>query len=293
MQVRAGLLAAAILAFGLGARADTVAECPAEAAQILVNIQFAALAGQMTSSKDIYENALLAHQLCPEDPDVQGLAAQLFGMLGKSIQEPDLKLALYGHAYDAAIRQDHVFGNGTGTEITLPDGTMKKVYPFGDTWRMLEKTVFPGLMDLLDNPAGPQVHAIYEDTALQACPYQHNYSRSMEYEVRAVGERSGTQLNHPETVNRISGRLLRLREACPERAGYLSFALASFHNRAVYGMLAGNPAEARENARRALAHAAEYGRSDPDTRGAYPSSDADFLTRMRDGLLNRYPDLAD
>ncbi len=291
MQIRTGLLAVIVLAAGLSAGAETVSECPDQAAQILVNIQYAALTGQMTNSQDIYQNALLAHQLCSEDPDVQGLAAQLFSMLGQSFQEPDLKLALYGHAYDAAIQQDHVFGNGTGTEITLPDGTRKKVYPFGDTWRMLEKTVFPGLMDLLDNPAEPKVHAIYEDTALLACPYQQNHSRGMEYEVRAVGELKGTQLNRPETVNRISGRLLRLREACPGRAGYLSFALASFHNRAVYGMLAGDPAEARENARRAIAYAADHDRADPDTRGAYPSADADFLTRMRTELLNRYPDI--
>ena len=113
----------------------------------------------------------------------------------------------------------------------------------------------------------------------------------METAVRAVRDLEGTQRNRRETVNRTSGRLVRLRAACPGRAVYLSFALASFHNRAVYGMLAGNPAEAHENARRAIAYAADHDRADPDTRGAYPSADADFLTRMRTELLNRYPDI--
>lgn len=290
MQIRTGLLAVIVLAAGLSAGAETVSECPDQAAQILVNIQYAALTGQMTNSQDIYQNALLAHQLCPEDPDVQGLAAQLFGMLGQSFQEPDLKLALYGHAYDAAIQQDHVFDNGTGTEITLPDGTRKKVYPFADTWRMLEKTVFPGLMDLLSNG---HFNAVYQDTPFDACPYQRNYSRGVEYEARAVRERTITQMRKQETVARISGRLVHLREACPDQAGYLSYMLAFLHNRAVYAMLAGDPAEARKNAHRAIAYAAEYDRSDPDTRGAHPSADAEWLTRMRNELLNRYPDLAD
>lgn len=289
MQIRASLLAVAALVVGLGAQAETPPACPAEAAQILVNIQYAALTGQMTSSKDIYDNAVLAHQLCPDDPDVQGLAAQLFGMLGQGIDDPELKTALFGYAYTAAIRQDHVFENGTGTEVTLPDGTRKKIYPFGDTWNMLEKTAFPALMDLLNQG---QLPAIYQDAPIEACPYERNYSRGIEYEVRAIRERTTTAVSKPETVAAISGRLTRLREACPDQAGYLSHALAFLHNRAVYGMLASLPEEARENARRAIAYAAEYDRSDPDTRGAYPSSEADWLTRMRNELLNRYPDLA-
>jgi len=288
MLFRAGLIAAAALVFALGAQAEAEAKCPDQAAQILFKIKFAALTGQMTDSKAIYDTALAAHQLCPDDPDVQGLSAQLFGMLGQSFDDAALKIVLFGHAYDAAIQQDHVFLNGTGTEITLPDGAAQKIYPFGDTWQMLETAVFPGLMDLL---AQGQVPAIYQDAPMGACPYQRNHSRGMEYEIRAVRERLDTQLRKPETVAAISGRLGRLRGACPDQAGYLSYALAFLHNRAVYGMLAGDPAEARENARRALTYAAEYGRSDPDTRGAYPSADANFLDRMRAELLNRYPDL--
>ena len=288
MPLRTSLVAAAALAIGLGAVAETEPACPDQAAQILINIQFAALTGQMTDSNAIYDNALAAHQLCPDDPDVQGLSAQLFGMLGQSFDDAALKIVLFGHAYDAAIQQDHVFLNGTGTEITLPDGTAKKIYPFGDTWQMLEATVFPGLMDLL---SGGHVHAIYEEAAMEACPYQRNHSRGMEYEVRAVAERQGTQLGNPQTVERIAGRLVRLRQACPDQAGYLSWALASLHNRAVYGLLVGHPAEAREHARLALAHAADYGRAAPDTRGANAHGYADFLGRMRDELLNRYPDL--
>ncbi|MFN7056277.1 hypothetical protein [Hyphomonas sp.] len=289
MPIRATLLAAAALICGLSAQAETPPACPAEAAQILINIQYAALTGQMTNSKDIYDNAVLAHRLCPDDPDVQGLSAQLFGLLGQGIEDPELKTALFGHAYTAAIQQDHVFHNGTGTEVTLPDGTRKKIYPFSDTWNLLEKTAFPALMDLLNQG---QSSPIYQDAPMEACPYQRNYSRGMEYEVRAIRERMPSQLSKPDTVAAISGRLTRLREACPDQAGYLSHALAFLHNRAVYGMLASEPAEARENARRALAYAAEYGRSDPDTRGAYPAADADWLTRMRNELLNRYPDLA-
>lgn len=288
MPLRTSLLAAAALAIGLGAVAETKADCPDQAAQILFNIQFAALTRQMTDSNAIYENALAAHQLCPDDPDVQGLSAQLFGMLGQSFEDAALKIVLFGHTYDAAIQQDHVFVNVTGTEITLPDGTAKKIYPFGDTWQMLESAVFPGLMDLL---SGGQVHAIYDDAPMEACPYQRNYSRGKEYEVRAVAERQGTQLRNPQTVERIAGRLIRLRQACPDQAGYPSWALASLHNRAVYSMLAGVPAEARENARLALAYAADYGRAAPDTRGANSHGYADFLGRMRDELLNRYPDL--
>lgn len=290
MPFRISLLTAAALALGFAAQAEAPPECPAEAAQVLSNIQFAAATGQMTNARDIYENALLAHQICPDSPDVQGLASQIFALLGQSIAEPDLKLTLFGHAYDAAIRQDHVFLNGTGTEITLPDGSTRKIYPFGDTWQVLESVVFPGLMELLSQG---QFNAVYQDTPLEACPYQRNYSRGVEYEARAVRERTTTQLRKPETVARISGRLVRLREACPDQAGYLSYMLAFLHNRAVYGMLAGEPAEARENARRAIAYAAEYDRSGPDSRGAYPSAHADFLTRMRTELLNRYPDLAD
>ena len=290
MLFRTRLLAAAALAFGLCAEADTSDACPNQAAQILSNIQFAALSGQLTDSKTIYDNALAAHQLCPDDPDVQGLSAQLFGMLGQSFDDASLKIVLFGHAYDAAIQQDHAFLNGTGTEITLPDGTLKKIYPFGDTWTMLETAVFPGLMDLL---AQGEVPAIYQDTPMEACPYQRNHSRGMEYEFRAVRERLTTQLRKPETVAAISGRLGRLRGACPDQAGYLSYALAFLHNRAVYGMLADDPAEARESARRALAYPAEYGNSDLDTRGAHPSADANFLDRMRAELLERYPDLAD
>lgn len=289
MLIRATLLAAAALVSGLGAQADTPPACPAQAAQILINIQYAALTGQMTNSKDIYDNAVLAHQLCPDDPDVQGLAAQLFGLLGQGIEDPELKTALFGFAYIAAIRQDHVFANGTGTEVTLPDGTQKKIYPFGDTWNLLEKTAFPALMDLLDSGQSP---AIYQDAPMEACPYQRNYSRGMEYEIRAIRERTTSSVSKPETVAAIAGRLTRLRAVCPDQAGYLSHALAFLHNRAVYGMLASEPDEARENARRALAYAAEYERSDPDSRGAYPSADAEWLTRMRDELLSRYPDLA-
>lgn len=282
------LAAAPALAEAGEGAAETIA-CPENAAQIVFNMHAAIELGVAPSFQKVYETAEIAATRCPGSSDIQGLAALLFVSLASVVPDPDAQLTLFSKAYDAALRTDDAFagGTGTGTAVTGTDGAEVKLYLYGPVFNMLESVILPQLAVLATTPGMERIHPIFaEEAPLAACPYTANRGSGAEYETRALSRAPAD----PGAVGRISARLLRLQAACPERAAYFDWALASYFNRAVYANEF-RPGEARKHARAALAHAAAFSRAAPATRGSDADKNADFLSRMTVNLRDKFPDL--
>lgn len=280
------LAAAPALAEAGEGAAETIA-CPENAAQIVFNMHAAVELGAAPSFQKVYETAEVAATRCPGSSDIQGLAALLFVALAGAVPDPDARLQLFGKAYDAALRTDLTFADGTGTVVTGTDGAERKLYLYGPVFSALESTIVPQLAVLATTAGMERVHPIFaEDTPLEACPYTANRGSGAEYEARALSRASA----EPGAVGVVSARLKRLQAACPERAAYFDWALASYFNRAAYANEF-RPGEARKHARAALAHAAAFSRAAPATRGSDADKNADFLNRMTVNLRDKFPDL--
>lgn len=270
-----------------GQGAPAAPDCPENAAQIVFNMQAAIELGAAPTLEKIYETAEIAATHCPGSSDIQGLASLLFVFLASAVPDPGTQLTLFSKAYDAALRADHAYANGTGTVVTGTDGAEVKLYLYGPAFTTLESVIIPQLAVLATTPGMERVHPIFaQDAPLEACPYTEDRGSGAEYEARALSKAPAD----PGAVGRISGRLLRLQAACPERAAYFDWALASYFNRAVYANEF-RPGEARKHARAALAHAAAFSRAAPAIRGNGAEENAGFLSRMIVNLQEKFPDL--
>lgn len=270
-----------------GQGAPAAPDCPENAAQIVFNMQAAIELGAAPTLEKIYETAEIAATHCPGSSDIQGLASLLFVSLASAVPDPGTQLTLFSKAYDAALRADHAYANGTGTVVTGTDGAEVKLYLYGPAFTTLESVIIPQLAVLATTPGMERVHPIFaQDAPLEACPYTEDRGSGAEYEARALSRAPAD----PGAVGRISGRLLRLQAACPERAAYFDWALASYFNRAVYANEF-RPGEARKHARAALAHAAAFSRAAPAIRCSGAEENAGFLSRMIVTLQEKFPDL--
>lgn len=281
-----GLVAAPALA-ETGPGASDPQPCPDNAAQIVFNMHAAVELGTAPSFQKVYETAEIAATRCPGSSDIQGLSALLFVALAGAVPDPDARLKLFSKAYDAALRTDLTFADGTGTVVTGTDGAERKLYLYSPVFSALESTILPELAVLATTPGMERVHPIFaEDAPLEACPYTANRGSGAEYEARALSRAPAT----PGALGAVSARLKRLQAACTARAAYFDWALASYFNRAAYANES-RPGEARKHARAALEHAAAFSRAAPATRGSDADKNADFLNRMILNLREKFPDL--
>lgn len=293
--IRFGLAAAFLGAAGAPALAETgegaapARPCPENAAQIAFNVQAAIETGAPLDLNQAFRTAETAATLCPHSADIQGLSAVIFAALGSAVEGADNQLLLLGKAYDAALRADQVYGNGTGTVVTGADGAPVTLYMYGPAFSALEAVILPGLAELATSPGQAHVHPMFTEAAPPAaCPYTEDRGSGVEYEARAITW--SAPVDTASKVALLSGRLTRLRAACAERAGYLDWALAAYFNRAVQ---AGEtpPDVAKAHARAALIHAADFLKAAPATRGSEADEHAASLSRMIVTLQARFPDL--
>jgi len=288
MMVRNLLIVLVIIVASLPAEAEAPPACPENAEQTLFNVTIAIETGQISDIQQIYNYADAGQRLCPIRPDVQGLAAQLFLTLAVAIPEPDQKMALYGRAYEAAIALDQAFSDAaTGTQVNLPDGTLLKLYPYGDIFSQLESDIMPGLAMFL---RGGRVPAIFEETPLDACPYVQNKGSGAQYEARGLSYHA--RADRHEEAQTVSGRLVRLRDACTGQQGYLTWALSNYHYRAAFALSGPENAEAAlEHARASKRYAGEYFALSPDARGANEANNFSQISRMQTELNEKFPQL--
>ena len=295
--IRSVLAAMLLGAAGAPALADTgegaasARPCPENAAQIVFNVQAAIETGAPLDLNQAFRTAETAATLCPHSADIQGLSAVIFAALGSAVEGGDNQLLLLGKAYDAALRADQAYANGTGTVVTGADGAPVTLYMYGPAFSALETVILPGLADLATAPgeATSHIHPMFTEAAPPAaCPYTEDRSSGVEYEARAIAW--SAPVDTASKVALLSGRLTRLKAACAEKAGYLDWALAAYFNRAVQSSET-QPGVAKAHARAALIHAADFLKAPPATRGSEADEHAASLSRMIVTLQARFPDL--
>ena len=207
------------------------AECLAEAEQTLFNVLYAAQAGTISDGNTVYSYAETARQLCPERGEVQGILAELYAMLADVTPDEAGRLLLYGKALDAGLATDAHFTSGAGITVTGPDGASRPLNTYGPVFNLLESRIVPAFSRLADVGS---VHGIFADTPLAARPYVQTKGSGVQYEARGLSYFA--PVNKAGTAALISGRLLRLRSACSDQAGYLTWALSNYHYRAAMAL---------------------------------------------------------
>ena len=290
MHVRAVFAAALFSLVSAAASAETPAagpaECPPTAEQALFNVLQAARTGAISDGNTVYSYAETARQLCPERGEVQGISAELYLMLADVTADAPGRLLLYGKAFDAALATDTHFTPGAGITVTGPDGASLPLHTYGSVFNLLESQIVPALSRLADTGS---VHSMFTDASLDACPYVQNKGSGAQYEARGLSYFA--PVNKGDTAALISGRLLRLRSACPAQAGYLTWALSNYHYRAAMALHSplNFSEEGLKHARMAKQYASEY--SLASDRGANEANNYSQIMRMQAELREAYPQL--
>lgn len=262
------------------------AECPAEAEQTLFNILYAAQSGAISDGNTIYSYAETARQLCSERGEVQGITVELYAMLADVTPDEAGRLLLYGKAFDAALATDAHFTSGASITVTGPDGASIPLHTYGAVFNLLESRIVPALSRLADVGS---VHDIFADVPLAACPYVQNKGSGAQYEARGLSYFA--PVKNVETAELIAGRLLRLRSACPDQAGYLTWALSNYHYRAAMALHTSLnfKEDGWQHALAAKQYASEY--SLASDRGDNEAGNFSQIMRMQTELREVYPSL--
>ncbi len=222
----------------VAAAAETPEACPPGAEQRLFNARMSAASGQKIDMQRLYAQANAALRACADRTEVQGLAVEILVGIGQTPMTPENRFTVFTQAYQASLNNAASY-TYKKIEVDLPNGEKQTLFTYARVGMLLRGVIIPNLMGLADKGF---VHDMFSPEPLQVCPYSHNSRARIRDEAEAL--RKAVDIYRDPALSRAAGRMERLRAACPDEKGFLTWELAG-----MYEAAAGETVNARDKRR--------------------------------------------
>jgi hypothetical protein len=212
------------------AQAETAPACPANAEQILYDMELAIRQGAQTDPAPVLELAEWAIGACPDRPDAQAIASTLSSAVMGTVTDPET-LERYITLALTAIRQNDYAWNTKQKPSVLrqADGSEQNYFGYNAATTSLLKYVLPYMIRLAE--AG-RIHPAISGAPYDACPYADHANFRLQEEANLWDRTIRTKYDHPG-YGWAENRLQSLYAACPAHRNELDFYLARLYGQEV------------------------------------------------------------